>query len=185
MPRRRLQHPGGRRPRERGGSFHRFNRRSTLPRKAGSAAAPIRRRADTAHPCRSQGGGRPPLTGVLYALRIYGAGGFLSWRTDRLRCCVSRHSGHKGAARRRFFVTITLAAAGCDSTPRRPRWIRHHDRVQSTLHTPNVKRLPVFQSTSCSGISVRIFAMKFRPVQCIGITTSGASAFSSAIVYST
>ena len=43
---------------------------------------------------------------------------------------------------------------------------------------PKVKRLPVFQSTSCSGISVRILAMKVRPVQCIGITTSGVRAFS-------
>jgi hypothetical protein len=46
---------------------------------------------------------------------------------------------------------------------------------------PKVKRLPVFQSTSCSGISVRILAMKARPVQCIGITTSGVRAFSSPI----
>lgn len=52
-------------------------------------------------------------------------------------------------------------------------------------YTPNVKRLPVFQSTSCSGISARTRAMKFRPVQCIGTTTSGASPFSSAIVCST
>ena len=52
-------------------------------------------------------------------------------------------------------------------------------------YTPNVKRLPVFQSTSCSGISARTRAMKFRPVQCIGMTTSGASPFSSAIVCST
>ena len=51
--------------------------------------------------------------------------------------------------------------------------------------TPNVKRLPVFQSTSCPGISSRILAMKARPVQCIGITTSGLIAFNSAIVCST
>jgi hypothetical protein len=43
--------------------------------------------------------------------------------------------------------------------------------IWRTIHTPKVKRLPVFQSTSCSGISVRILAMKLRPVQCIGITT--------------
>ena len=53
------------------------------------------------------------------------------------------------------------------------------------VQTPKVKRLPVFQSTSCSGISSRILAMKARPVQCIGITRSGAIAFNSAIVCST
>ena len=47
---------------------------------------------------------------------------------------------------------------------------------------PKVKRLPVFQSTSCSGISDRILAMKLRPVQCIGITTSGVIVFNSAMV---
>lgn len=52
------------------------------------------------------------------------------------------------------------------------------------IYTPKVKRLPVFQSISRSGISARILAMKLRPVQCIGITTSGASAFISEIVCS-
>ena len=53
------------------------------------------------------------------------------------------------------------------------------------IQSPKVKRLPVFQSTSCSGICSRILAMKARPVQCIGITRSGAIAFNSAIVCST
>src|SRR5215472_7048590 len=52
-------------------------------------------------------------------------------------------------------------------------------------YTPKVKRLPVFQSMSRSGISARILVIKARPVQCIGITTSGASAFNSATVCST
>jgi hypothetical protein len=52
-------------------------------------------------------------------------------------------------------------------------------------YIPKVKRLPVFQSIRQSGISARILAMKLRPVQCIGITTSGASSFNSAIVIRT
>src|SRR5215471_9096478 len=52
-------------------------------------------------------------------------------------------------------------------------------------YTPKVKRLPAFQSMSWSGISERILVIKARPVQCIGITTSGMSAFNSATVCST
>src|SRR5215468_1306932 len=63
--------------------------------------------------------------------------------------------------------------------------LRRRYTLSAKPQTPKVKRLPVFQSIRRSGISARIWAMKFRPVQCIGITTSGASSFSSAIVCST
>src|SRR6185437_10291021 len=52
--------------------------------------------------------------------------------------------------------------------------------VEQPHQTPNVKRLPVFQSISRSGIFSRSAAMKLRPVQCIGITRSGLSAAISA-----
>jgi hypothetical protein len=58
-------------------------------------------------------------------------------------------------------------------------------RRETSPQTPNVKRLPVFQSTSRSGISDRVRAMKLRPVQCIGINTSGLIVLNSAIVCST
>src|SRR5437763_120004 len=58
---------------------------------------------------------------------------------------------------------------------RRPDNEAERQQDQEPRHAPKVRRLPVVVTITFAGICARASATKFRPLQCIGISTSGSS----------